>query len=236
MISISRNRRELIVRLSAEFAIVVLGVTIALWADGWVASQRDRVEERERLQALQYNIAETLENLQEERRSADGAANALRDLLAPQDISNESARAVLRYALLYGAVFVPELNVYDDLKNSGELALLTDPEVRRTLAKMDSSLRVLKLAQSDLASVQLLDIDSYVIDSTNLRILYGDGLGLDWIPIDFERDLNFLTDIRFQNRIVLKLDLVTQLSMRLDGAEKALEDTDKAIARQLANY
>jgi len=68
------------VRLLAEFAIVVLGVTIDLWADSWVADRGNQEEEISRLLALKDNIEVTLTDIQEERESNSGEGEALRQL------------------------------------------------------------------------------------------------------------------------------------------------------------
>ncbi|MEL7372957.1 MAG: hypothetical protein AAGJ36_00710, partial [Pseudomonadota bacterium] len=49
------------VRLIAELAIIVLGVLIALWADGWVADRQDRKKEAARIAALRDNVVATRE-------------------------------------------------------------------------------------------------------------------------------------------------------------------------------
>ena len=116
----------------------MLGVTIALWADSWVTARGDHAEETARLHALRDNVTETLEDLRDERDNSTGAADALRKLVRQNDLPNDELKGLLRYGLLYGATFSPELNVYDDLKNSGELALLTDRRLRRALAKMEA--------------------------------------------------------------------------------------------------
>jgi len=221
-------------RLSAEFAIVVIGVTIALWADSWVANRDDREEESARLYALQDNITETLEALREERDISAAAADTLRKLLSKQKFGEDELRKLLRFGILYGPVFSPELNVYDDLKNSGELALLTDRDVRQSLATMDSRLAIYQMAQSDLASVQQLQIDSYAIDHADVRLLYGEDLGIEWVADDAEHDYEFMADKRFQNRILLKLDLISEVVIRFNDAEAALEKARQTIAAQLA--
>ena len=235
MFATQKKMQELSVRLFAELAIVVLGVSIALWADSWVSDRSDRNEEIARLYALQDNITETLKNLTSELEDLSGAGDALRKLVLRDDIPTDNLRRVLRYGLLYGSSFSPELNVYDDLKNSGELALLTDRDLRRSLARMDSRIEVMRLAQSDLASVQLLDIDSYIIDRIELRQFYGTDVGLDWVPVDTEQVLLFMSDIHFQNRIIFKLDLVTQLEKNFGEVVAALEEVARRIAIQLEN-
>jgi len=91
--------RQLLARLGAEFAIVVLGVTIALWADGWVAERSDRAEEFARLQALHHNVEGTLAKLRAARDNAAAATDALRELatLKPQDRTNSEAVDLLRH-------------------------------------------------------------------------------------------------------------------------------------------
>ena len=142
------NWRNSLGRLGAEVSVVVLGVTIALWADGWVAERNDRAVETARLSALQDNVSVTLADLSKARDNARGAAAALRELVSlnQHDRSDDEKKELLRYGLTYGPDFFPELNVYDDLKNSGELALLTNPELRRSLASMETRLEQARFA------------------------------------------------------------------------------------------
>jgi hypothetical protein len=229
MVDLRKNWRELSARLIAEFAIVVLGVTIALWADSWVTAREDRAEETARLHALQDNVTTTLADLRDEIENSTGAIDALRKLVGQGDLPHDEVRGLLRYGLLYGPNFSPELNVYDDLKNSGELALLTDRRLRQALARMDAQLKRFQLAQVDLASVQLLDIDSYLIDETDLRPLYGTDLGLDWTTVNGQRDFEFVADTRFRNRVLLKLDLVSGIQSGLTDVETALVEVQQSI-------
>ena len=233
MMELRRNWRELSARLVAEFAIVVLGVTIALWADSWVTAREDRAEETTRLHALQDNVTTTLTDLRDEIDNSAGAVGALRTLVGQSDLPHDEIRGILRYGLLYGPDFSPELNVYDDIKNSGELALLTDRRLRRALARMDAQLKRFQLGQVDLATVQQLDIDSYLIDEIDLRHLYGTDLGLEWTTIDAQLDFGFVSDTRFQNRVLLKLDLVSGIQSALTDVETALVEVQQSIGNLL---
>jgi len=99
---------------------------------------------------------------------------------------------------------------------------------------MDSRLGVLQLAQSGLANGQQLEIYSYVLDETELRIFCGDHLGVEQKTVGRKSDIGFTSDIRFQNRGLLKLDLVTELESRFRGAESALQEAYQSITAQLA--
>ena len=222
-------------RLAAELAVVVLGVTIALWADGWVAERSDRAIETARLEALYDNIVGTLAELDMARDGAAGAAAALRKLISfrPGDQPNEEVEQLLRYGLLYGTSFHPELNVYDDLKNSGELALLTNPEIRQSLATMDVRLEIVEYARVDLMRVQQLNVDPYMIENLNLRSLFGPITGLPDTPENSKLDLEFMSDVKFRNVVLFKLDLVTFLEGTFKSADIALVAVRQSIASQL---
>jgi hypothetical protein len=52
-----RGNSRLLARLSAELVVIVLGVLIALWADGWVAERADRRVEASRIAVLRQALA-----------------------------------------------------------------------------------------------------------------------------------------------------------------------------------
>jgi len=228
--------RRPLVRLAAEFLVVVLGVTIALWADGWVAERNDRAVEAARLGALQDNVNVTLADLREARDNARGAAAALRKLMSLQehDSHDDEMEELLRYGLTYGPNFFPELNVYDDLKNSGELALLTNPELRRSLASMEARLELARFVQSDLITIMQLNFDSYLITHFDLRWLYGPLTGLAQMTDASEIDLGFMSGMKFQNLLVFKLDMIEQVDAAFQKTEVALMAVQQTIASQLA--
>ena len=230
------NWRKNLWRLGAEVSVVVLGVTIALWADGWVAERNDRSVEASRLSALQDNVSVTLAGLSKARDNAGGAAAALRELVSLQrdDRNDDEIGELLRYALTYGPDFFPELNVYDDLKNSGELALLTNPELRRSLATMDARLEQARFAQADLITVMQLNFDWYLITHFDLRWLYGPLTILDQDTEPSMADLGFTSEMEFQNIVIFKLDMVEQVEAAFQATEDALMAVQQAITSQLA--
>jgi hypothetical protein len=169
------------------------------------------------------------------RASAAGAVDALRALvsLSQGEVGDDETEELLRYGLLFGPTFFPELNVYDDLKSSGELALLTSAELRRSLAALDGRLERIRLAQSDLLVVMQLNVDSYMIDHIDLLPFYGSLTGLGAGVEDSELDLGFTTDLRFRNVVLLKLDLASVLEMELQEGEAALLAVERSLATQL---
>ena len=221
--------------LAAELVIVVMGVTIALWADGWVAERSDRAVERARLTALLENVRATIADVGESSEEAAGAAAALRDLvvLDPDPVESEEPRRLLLEGFFYAPAFHPELNVYQDLKSSGELALLTNPTLRSALSTMDGILERVALTQDDLSTVQQLNYDAYLIGRVDLRPLLGPHLEIDHESARAPLDLRFMSELEFKNLVLFKLDLVELQERAFRDAEAALYEVERAIRSQL---
>ena len=235
MASINKRWHEFVGRIGIEFLIVVLGVTVALWADSWVADRADRDKETARLHGLLDNISSTLIDLRAERENASGAADAMRRLVlhGEKPVPENELGGMLQYAFLYGSTFSAELNVYEDLKSSGELALLSNAALRQALARMDSRLVQVQLAQSDLLAVMQLNFDSYWAKHADMRLVYDDAAGLEDFAQSGEAEYGFILDREFRNRLMLKLDLVLWVERTMEEAENALVNVENAISRQL---
>ena len=219
---IPESWRQLAVRLAAELAIIVLGVTLALWADGWVSERGDRAREAARLTALHQELERASAALAFNLDNARGAISALRRVIEATPSSGGDRREDLRYAFLFGGGFSAEISVYEDLENAGELSLLTDPRVRTALAYLDNRLQLIELAQADLGTVQQLHIDSYLLEQIDARPLYGGDIGLVDVALDAESADRLLDDRGFRNRMLLKLDLVTQLRVQYEEGLNAV--------------
>ena len=228
-----RDWGELAGRMAAEFAIVVLGVSLALWADDWASDRSDRRKEISRLSALRDNVDETLIAIGDHLDEAKQASKHLRAVITNPSAPPQELQERLGWALFYGPVFSPELNVYDELKNSGELSLLTNAELRSALARMDASMRRIELAQSDLTAVQQMHIDSFAVDSAPVRLFYAEEVGLARLTPGDDAPFAFVDDPRFRGRMVLKLDLVGQLELRFRQAEDSLSRVRESIDQQL---
>lgn len=225
--------RQWIGRALAELAIVVLGVTLALWADDWVADRNDRDIEQARLHALRDNIDETLEDVRRIQAESDDAIAELRSLIDIAVAADDERREQIRTGLLYVPMFTPELNVYDDLKNSGELALLTSAELRRSLARMDSSMEYIRLALADIATVQQLLFDTFAVDHPVLGVFFDNPARIE-AEVDTEAMNSLVEDFRFKNRIRHKRDLLVLTQGLFMSSQSALEDVYRLIEAELS--
>lgn len=217
-----------------EVLIVVVGIFIGLQVDDWNQTRKDTAKEMVRLAALHENIVATLDGLGAERNAAAGAIEALRILLTldEQDLTDSQILAHLRMGFLYSSRFSPELNVYDDLKNSGELALLTSSELRQALARMESLLEVVAIEQMDLLTVQQINLDPYMLERFDLRQMLGAVINPKNVTNEIAIDIELVADIRTQNRMLMKLDIIIQLDILLEDAERALAKVRQLIASE----
>ena len=234
MTVMSNRWRRLLAQPLAELAIIVAGVTIALWADDWATSRDQEQEEHARLLALQADVEDTLETLELEIEVAKGAEVAIRNVLSAQ-ASPDSPYRDLRYAFLYGPSFSAELSVFDDLVSSGELSLLTDAELRRRLAVLNSKLGNARRVQEDLTMVQVFDVDRYMLDNVDMEQFYGEVLKLDVSDEARPADLAFVSSRTFRNVMLLKLDLVLVLIGEFESVVDALNDVRDSVAQELAS-
>ena len=227
-----RRVRRLTGRLVAEFVVIVLGVWIALWAEGWAADREDRAVEAARLGALSENVEQTLAAVRSEQNDATGAADALRDLILRAEEVTADPQGVpeaLAYGLLYVPAFTPELNVYEDLKSSGELGLLTSPGLRQALSAMEAALDNVDGAQRDMSTVQQLNYDRYLLARVDLRPVLGPILGLPDQDTPSYSDVEFILTREFRNLALFKLDLIRGTQDALDQAEERLMTVGRII-------
>lgn len=212
--------------MAGELAVIVVGVLIALSADGWASSRTDRDIETARVRALQDNVEETLARLRTAQSEVAAAGASLRVLASSDSLTSPDGGRLLAAGLLYGPSFSPEMNVYDDLKSSGELALLKSAELRQALAKMDANFETVRLAQADLTIVQQFNVDPFLIAEVDLGLLLGSYLGLE----DASPSGRHVPSIeRVRNLAVFKLDLVSELARRYDEAEAALKAVETSL-------
>lgn len=233
-----RRWRALAARLGLEFAVVVFGVFIALWADARMAARAERRVEAARLEALASGITTSLTELREFITDVGRDRTLLRGVLAGPG-QRQGTTAPLGEAVGVGLLggttsFHPQLVVYDDLRSSGELSLL-EPDVRHTLSAMDQLLGRLVEAQQDMLTVQQLNFDSFAMRNVNLVPLLGPYLDLADVAAAGQAEYEALVgSSEFRNIVVFRLDLLTNVLDVANDLQQALETALAAVGDRLA--
>lgn len=132
-------RPRLIIRLVAEFTVIVLGVLVALQLEGWRDELIDQDREQEQVEALQADFVVNARILDEtialQRRALDAAETLLLQFGPEAGELHPDSVAVI-FALgtsWYG--FEAVTGAYDALLNTGDIGLLRDRALRQDLAE-----------------------------------------------------------------------------------------------------
>ena len=131
-----------------DFLIVVVGVFVGLQAQEWSNLRADRNAERAAIERLIVEYQQNLEILKvdkEESREALGATEGLLSMIAlknyPEEMDEGLARTIL--SCLQNAKFVPALGTTNSLIASGDLRLISDPEIQKSLTQWPALAQVL---------------------------------------------------------------------------------------------
>jgi hypothetical protein len=131
--------RGLLVRATAEFTVIVLGVLVALQLESWTGARVDRTREREQIEALRADLAASITTLGFTialQRQAVAAAEELLSQYGPDGTTlplDSIARLYPIAITWYASETVT--GAYDALIGSGDIGLLSSPELRRQLAE-----------------------------------------------------------------------------------------------------
>ena len=132
--------RALTTRLLGELAIIVVGVLIALWADGLADARAERRDLDDHLRAVRDELRDEIETLDEMNERLDLEARALQRLASLGTsgvLPSDSVLIDLVYAgILDVAVFEPTLGTLEDLRGAGLVPLIRDLDLRLAISQL----------------------------------------------------------------------------------------------------
>ena len=121
-----------------EVFVIALGILLAFGVDASWTEFREGVQLREHLAAVDAELAQNIEALQEVEREAEAVAEASAALLAMAG-PNAVAELPDSIAMLIGTIWFPvrastSQGALEALRASGLLAEVSDPDLRQSLA------------------------------------------------------------------------------------------------------
>ncbi|MDH3732769.1 MAG: hypothetical protein OEU54_04510 [Gemmatimonadota bacterium] len=224
-------------RALAELVIVVVGVLIALSADSWMQSRRDRADERDHLVAVRADVVESVRLLDEADADRVFQVHSLSRLLEGSAVSapTDSVALWVREGLFDIGVYTPRLSALGDLEASGELQLIRSPELRRSLAALRTALEAVKVVESDYTVSQQGMLDPFLTSSVALagallasadfRLSARGGLDLSWVAPPSPE---------LANLIAFKLVLGGQARVRRDQLRREFQRVVELVDERLA--
>jgi hypothetical protein len=208
-----------------EILLVVIGILIALEVNNWNEDKNRRKEEIKYLTALRtdFETAETsfrmvMSGVQEQLEHNE---QLLTILSGPAgSIPNDSITGMLRKSFIDFPFFgAHQVTAYDDLVNSGKLAILRSEQLRRALSEFDAG-RVMVKGFADQAAAQWArQVTEFFVRELNVSSIYGRESAVNWkhpgtpnfpayssTPINkrFSSDEEVLWGRELANRIAIK--------------------------------
>lgn len=136
-------------RLATEFAVIVIGVVVALGFDEWRQSMADAAEEDRYYRRLALDLAGDIDSWKSLLERLEAKDQALARLEAwrsnPATSNTQEARTVVEdiatAAVYAGSIPPPRTATYEDLLSTGNLDLIRDEEFRTGLLNYHFEIR-----------------------------------------------------------------------------------------------
>jgi hypothetical protein len=201
-----------------ELLVVFLGITLAFMMDSWKETRKDVELEQKYLHSFQSDLQKDAEGLTSIVNDCDTTLTILDNfipLLGTDDLIADSTGTVLNKMASYNS-FYPELATYESIKNSGNLGLISNYELKEEFVKYYQMLHEKNLVDE----VYALFLSEYILPFFFAQV--------DMIRGQY-MDQNTVEDKEFSN---LVLGFTQLLQQKRDIYNDILE-ANKALAESL---
>jgi len=237
-------------RALGELVVIVVGILVALGVDQWWSDRIDARTQRAYLTALHEDVTATVSHLDDLLREfsviRDAASELSNQPLEGTSLSNARLIELMGPGLFEIESFENALSTHHDLKSTGRLGLITNAEIRRSLARADQILEQIDNAEADLLASQHHTVDPYLVAHTDLTLvakasyteeektkstragltpadrLIGTGAGIDHRPL--------LADPRLRGILALRIVLLTEVMVDYADLKSLLLELQAEIA------
>ncbi len=224
-----------------ELVIVVAGVMIALSAEGWLTESQERIDEIELLEAIKEDVRDTTVRSDQNLARVNLRLESLRLLnegaAAAADLDDESLADVLSSGLWEIGALSVQMSAYDEIKSSGRLRLIGDPQIRRALSELDRHLQRVRARELEAFEHQIRVTAPYVMSNIQVAQLDQFQNWETWIPLKVTnvRDHRPLLDTSdFQNQVATRYLLMFGLAGPSYRFARGLAELETLIDARLA--
>ncbi len=205
-----------------ELLVVFLGVTAAFVLDNWGEARHERAQERLYLEGL-YRDAErdsaSLEGMSQLLKHRLELLERLFSLRGRADSLRVIQRLVPK-ALFSLTLFKPGNDTWESLKAGGDLKLIRDLELRRSLTRLDKLYFGIQKAQEELQSFGQRHVEPWALANMDLR-------GFRF------RSRASVGSPRFWNFVAAYILMVQNQKRTVDDAATALDEVLRLLRAQL---
>jgi len=215
---------------------------IALSAEGWLTERQDRFDEIELLEAIKEDVRDTNVRSDQNLERVNLRLESLRLLnegsAAVAGLDDELLADVLSSGLWEIGALSVQMSAYDEIKSSGRLRLIGDPQIRRALSEFDRHLQRVRARELEAFEHQIRVTGPYVM--SNIQVVQLDRSFQDWdtwVPLKFTevRDHRpLLGTPDFQNQVAARYLLMFGLAAPSYRLGRGLAELDTLIDARLA--
>ena len=226
-----------------EVVLILVGIGLAVAADSWMDSRRERQEERQYLIGLREDLVETKEgleqSLQQTEQTYDRKLSFIRALQGPSDALTEDELRELFSNIFQTYWSSGVFGTYQDMVSSGDLRLIRNEEIRIALAKfIDDWDTVLWMPIRESYQEWLQVLVPYMISNLNVTTVQLRGYRGQALPSDI--NYKFINREKvwsqeFENILAVTalgdIDQILNTRWMIDNANTILALIDEELAR-----
>lgn len=124
---------------TANLLVVILGISIAFYLEGYKEEENNRTQERKYLESLIKDLdtdIQTLDTLHAINKRISDALVTLSDASVGKPYGSDTALMNYTLTIQYNPPFAPQLTTYESLKASGKMGLIGSFEVRNEVVEL----------------------------------------------------------------------------------------------------
>jgi Family of unknown function (DUF6090) len=235
--SVSRSRNYIKYAIG-EIVLVMIGILLALQVNTWNESRKQKKQEVTILNNLLVDLKKAKASSQIEINAENlRLKNTVKALSAEGRkslLKNSKKDSIIGDILWNLNINTPVINTYSDLKNSGNLSLISNDSIRQAFTSLEINIRDLNSTLKDRLDVQQINIDNLVINKFNFLIL--NKTEYSKYKIDYGKTPNYAALLKQQNILnVIGIKLEFTISS-LENRITLLHDIQsliKSIEREL---
>jgi hypothetical protein len=235
----SLSRQMPWLRILVEGVVIVASVLLALAADAWWDGRQQLQDEFTALRGLEADLQATLDEIAVSRQVYETRAKAAERLIAltgdqTPNVSAATVDTLLARSIL-GTYFEPVDATLATLLSSGQLALISNVELRSALAGWPPRLASIRRLEEEYSRQTLGHLLPYLYERVPVRALDAINLSEAGVrPSGFQRDSRaLLTDLFFENGVNDLLFYSRLLAGRMGALEEYAEQTLGLITTSL---
>lgn len=147
-----------------ELVVVVAGIYLGLQANQWVEERDVRRKEVEHLRALLIDFSKSADDLKSATDYKERQIQDLQELLSKGTaaLGEERLREIIYRGVYATSTYVPTLSALRDLEASGNLGLISDPEIRRGISELGARIDQVDRSFDEYLFFHQNDLDSYI--------------------------------------------------------------------------